>query len=219
MTRDEKCNLTYSCACLLAGVLLAGCGGGNTSPQKKPFFTSGNVEADQRADQRMAKNQQLKGEGGVSADTKGQKASTVVPARQTLFERLGGQNGINAIVEDWLPRMLADPRVNFERKGIKRGGFNIHSNQSMTWNPNAQNVATLRAHFEQFLAVATGGPAHYDGKEIRQAHAGMHITNDEFDAAVGDLKASLDKLKIADKEQKELIAIVESTRPQIAEER
>ena len=40
----------------------------------------------------------------------------------------------------------------------------------------------------------------------------MHISNPEFDAAIGDLKASLDKLQIPNKEQKELLAIVESTR-------
>jgi hemoglobin len=47
----------------------------------------------------------------------------------------------------------------------------------------------------------------------------MHITNPEFDAAVGDLKATLDKLQIANQEQKELLSIVESTREQIVEDR
>ena len=47
----------------------------------------------------------------------------------------------------------------------------------------------------------------------------MAITNAEFDAAVGDLKATLDKVGIADQEQKELLAIIESTRVQIVEER
>jgi hemoglobin len=47
----------------------------------------------------------------------------------------------------------------------------------------------------------------------------MHIGNPEFDAVIGDLKASLDKLKIPNTEQKELLAIVESTRPQIVTQR
>ena len=54
---------------------------------------------------------------------------------------------------------------------------------------------------------------------MRPAHAGLHIGNPEFDAALGDLKASLDKLQVPNKEQKELLAIIESTRPQIVEER
>jgi truncated hemoglobin YjbI len=47
----------------------------------------------------------------------------------------------------------------------------------------------------------------------------MRITNPEFDAVIGDLKATLDKLKIPSREQKELLAIVESTRLQIVTER
>ena len=68
-------------------------------------------------------------------------------------------------------------------------------------------------------SLAAGGPAHYEGREMKSAHAGLHISNSEFDASLGDLKASLDKLQVAIKEQKELLAIVESTRPQIVEER
>jgi len=45
------------------------------------------------------------------------------------------------------------------------------------------------------------------------------ISNPEFDAAVGDLKALLDRLKVPDTEQKELLAITESTRPEIVEQR
>ena len=71
----------------------------------------------------------------------------------------------------------------------------------------------------EFLALATGGPAQYTGKPIEATHADMHISNPEFDAVVGDLKASLDVLKIPNKEQKELLAIVESTRPQIVTKR
>ena len=58
-------------------------------------------------------------------------------------------------------------------------------------------------------------PAKYEGKDIVSTHANMHISNPEFEAAVGDLKATLDKLQIPNTEQKELLAIVESTRPQI----
>ena len=50
---------------------------------------------------------------------------------------------------------------------------------------------------------------------MKSTHAAMHIGNPEFDAALGDLKASLDRLQIPNKEQKELLSIIESTRPQI----
>ena len=47
----------------------------------------------------------------------------------------------------------------------------------------------------------------------------MQISNPEFDAVVGDIKATLDKLQIPNEEQKELLAIIESTRPEIVTER
>ena len=71
----------------------------------------------------------------------------------------------------------------------------------------------------QFLALATGGPATYTGKDMTEAHHGMKISNPEFDAAIGDMKATLDKLQIGVDEQKDLLAILESTRPQVVEVR
>jgi hemoglobin len=47
----------------------------------------------------------------------------------------------------------------------------------------------------------------------------MKISNSEFDAAVGDMKATLDHLRVPTEEQKELLAIIETTREQIAEKR
>ena len=71
----------------------------------------------------------------------------------------------------------------------------------------------------EFFSLATGGPTKYTGKEMHTAHAGMKISNPEFDAAVGDMKATLDKLLIPVDDQKELLAIIESTRPEIVEVR
>jgi hemoglobin len=195
-------------------LLATGCGSGGQK-ENKDFFTSGNREADQRADQRMVKAQQLKGEGSGKGGDKDPKS----PEKAPLYERLGGADGITAIVNDWTTRALEDPRVNWARNGVTRGGFSIHRNKSVAWDASPANVAQLKKHIVQFLSLATGGPAHYDGKDMKQAHNGLHITNAEFDAAVGDLKATLDNLRMPNQEQKELLSIVESTRPQIAESR
>ena len=136
-----------------------------------------------------------------------------------LYDRLGAEAGISNIVEDFTPRVLQDPRVNWTRKGVKEGGLSFHANKSVEWNPTPENVAMMKKHMVQFLSLATGGPAHYEGKELKADHADMHISNPEFDAVMGDLKASLDKLRIPNREQKELLAIVESTRPLIVTEK
>jgi hemoglobin len=207
-----KTSLIFYTASLISVALLSGCGGG-ADKKNRDFFTSGNREADQRADQRMAKSEQLKGSRGASTTDK--KADE----NKSLFDRLGGETGVRTLVNDFTPRLLADPRVNFVRKGVTLGGFNIHSGKSMTWNATPANVEQMEKHIAQFLALATGGPAHYDGREMKEAHTGLHISNAEFDASIGDLKASLDKLLVPVKEQKEVLSIVESTRTQIVEDR
>ncbi len=234
--RKPKRELLLALALPLFWVLAQGCGGTPAKSQNREFFTSGSKEADQRASQRMAKAEQLTGSGEGAGGEKGvKKATKATGVEQTepgqtnkpaqaegklaLYDRLGGEAGISNIVVDFTPRVLDDPRVNWDRKGVTRGGFSLHHSQSVTWKATAANVATLERHLIQFIALATGGPAQYDGKEMRATHANMHIANDEFDAAVGDLKASLDKLQVPNKEQKELLSIIESTRPEIVEER
>jgi hemoglobin len=199
----EKMKLT-----VLALFFFCGCAG--TESQNKDFYTSGSNEADQRADQRMAQAEQLSGQGG------GGGAAT--SSEKSLYDRLRGQQGLAAIADDFVTRAMADPRVNFTRKGVIQGGLSIHRDKSMEWNPTPEEIKTLKLHLAQFFALASGGPTKYEGQPVKESHANMHISNAEFDAAVGDLKATLDKLKIANTEQKELLAIAETTRAQIVEE-
>jgi len=228
---------------LFAAGAIAGLCGCRASPAKKAntnFFTSGSREADQRASQRMAQAEQLdgSGEGGGEKGVKNAKVkksgdaslpsptgNTNVAAQATnklpLYDRLGGQAGISNLVADFTQRVIDDPRVNWTRQGVTRGGIALlgGGKSEPVWNPTPENIQRLNKHMVEFLALATGGPAQYTGKQIEPVHANMHISNPEFDAAVGDLKASLDLLKIPNKEQKELLAIVESTRPQIVTKR
>ena len=214
---------------IVVGALLAvaGCHSKPVS-QSTDFFTSGSKEADQRASQRMAKAEQLEGAGegagekGVKKAKKAEEDGGTNKAAQAtnklaLFERLGGEKGLTSIVDDFTPRVLQDPRVDWERHTTRRRLFK--KTNSVDWQATPENVAILKKHLVQFLALATGGPANYEGKEIRSTHAGMKISNPEFDAALGDVKASLDKLQIPNKEQKELLAVIESTRPQIVTQR
>jgi hemoglobin len=212
------------CGTLALCAVIAGCGPA-AKEKSHDFFTSGSHEADQRAEQRMAKSEQLRGSGEGS----GEKASAKVTAEgakvpkaddlKSLYDRLGGEKSIAQIMDDFVNRAMADPRVNWERKGITVGGFTTQRNKSVQWNASPLNVAQLKKHLVQFLSLSTGGPTFYDGPEMKNAHTNLHITNAEFDAAIGDLKASLDKLQVPNKEQKEVLAIFESTRPQVVEER
>jgi hemoglobin len=190
--------------------LSIGCGGDGAARQDE-YFTSGSREADQRAEQRVARDEQLAAESS-------QQQAPGEPAARTLYDRLGGEAGISAIVNDWLTRAMNDPRVNWNRAGVEKEGY-LMRDTPMQWDASPANVERLKKHITQFLTLATGGPAAYQGKAMTEAHRNMQISNAEFDATIGDLKATLDSLGIPTVEQKELIAVLESTRSQTVEKR
>jgi hemoglobin len=189
--------------------LLAACASDPTVADD--FHTSGSREADQRAEQRISKTQQMRGETDSDRDEPGVKKS--------LWERLGGEEGVRPLVDDFVDRVLADPRANWERRGVSHGGVLGVGSKSSEWRATAATLTQLKQHMVQFIAVAAGGPATYTGRDIKAVHQGMKVTNAEFDASIGALKASLDACQVPIAEQKELLAIFESTRTQVAEKR
>jgi hemoglobin len=132
----------------------------------------------------------------------------LVPGAKTLYERLGGEPAIKAVVDDLVARLAANPKVNLTRKGTPR-----------EWKPMPENVEKLKKNFVDFIGMVTGGPQKYTGKSMKEVHAGMQITAAEFDAAAMDLKATLDKFKVPGPEQAELMRIVGSTAPDIIEKK
>src|SRR5881296_3499083 len=108
-----------------AVALLVGCGSQKMEKKNNDFFTSGSREADQRASQRMAKAEQLGGSGEGAGEKGAKKAKpnagapgsgqpAQVEGKLALFDRLGGEEGIIKIVDDFTTRALQDPRVNWE---------------------------------------------------------------------------------------------------------
>ena len=126
--------------------------------------------------------------------------------QKTLYDRLGGEPVIRALVDDLVARAAADPKVNFTRKGTPH-----------EWPATPDNIARLKARLMQFLGTATGGPQRYEGQDVRTAHRGMQISNAEFDAFAADVKASLDQLKVPEKEQKEVLELIEAARGTVTE--
>jgi hemoglobin len=125
---------------------------------------------------------------------------------RTLYERLGGENAIRAVVDDFVARAAADPKVNFTRKGTPA-----------EWKPTPENLDRLKKMLVDLIGMSTGGPQTYKGKNLKESHRDMKITQAEFDAAAADLKASLEKFNVPAKERDELLAIVNSTSKDIVE--
>jgi hemoglobin len=118
-----------------------------------------------------------------------------------LYERLGGIYSIAAVVDDFIDRIMIDPRLNANplvdeaHHRVPRSGFKYLVTEMMCW--------------------ATGGPQQYTGKSMADSHAHLKITPSEWDAFMDDLNQTLDKFQVPAPEQQEVVAIVESTRNDI----
>ncbi len=141
--------------------------------------------------------------GCKSSDSKPAPAPV---ATKSLYERLGGEPAVKAVIDDFVARAAANPAVDFTRKGNVR-----------EWNASPENVAMLKTRLVDLVGSLTGGPQKYLGRDMKSAHAGMKITAAQFNALAGDLAATLDKFKVPAKDKAELLAIVASTQKDIVE--
>jgi hemoglobin len=137
----------------------------------------------------------------------GERPLTPVKApERSLYERLGKEEGIARIVDEWMAQSVTDPRVNF-----------VHKGTDVRWTPTEANLTRLKTGMVKFLCERTGGPLRYDGRDMKSVHQGMQISGGEFDAMKKDLKDTLKLLKVKEKEQNELFKVVESVRRDIVE--
>lgn len=116
---------------------------------------------------------------------------------RTLYERLGELDAITAVVEDFRDRVAADDRINLKFART--------------------DLARLRKMLIDQVCEATGGPCRYSGRSMKEAHAGMKVTNGEFNALVDDLVATLNQFKVPSAEQEELLAILGPLKSDIVE--
>ena len=126
-----------------------------------------------------------------------------MPARaqeKSLYERVGGYNALAAVVDDFIGRLVTDKQ--FEKFFI---GHSIDSKKQ------------IRQHILDQFCAATGGPCVYTGREMKTSHAGLGITNADWDAAAKHLTASLDKFKVPEKEKGEILAFVTTLKKDIVE--
>lgn len=118
-------------------------------------------------------------------------ADSAPPAPQTLYDRLGGKDGVAAVIDSLIKNVTADPDI--KKYFAKVTGPKLD-------------------HFKQMLndqiCEAAGGPCKYAGKDMKTAHAGMKINDAAWDAFVKDFTLALAENKVGDAETGELLAIV-----------
>ena len=114
-----------------------------------------------------------------------------------LFERLGGRDGIHALVERVLDNHFANPTVctRFEHAEMTRDEM-------------------VEGGFEFFCTGLSGIPT-YTGRSIPDAHAGMNISDAEFNAVLDDILAAMTSLEIGELEQAEALRILYGMRAEV----
>ena len=103
-----------------------------------------------------------------------------------LYQQLGGQPGLTRLMDDFVTRLLADPRMN---------PFFRDADQKVL---KAQLVA-------QFCEIS-GGPCKREGKDMKTVHGGQDVTKSNFYALVEVLQQSMDAQGIAFGTQNRLLA-------------
>src|SRR5688500_12018301 len=85
--------------------------------------------------------------------------------KKSLYDRIGGEAALTKVVDDFVAKAAANPKVNFSRNG--------------KFALSDAAVKTLTMHLVNFLGSAFGGPQKYTGRSMRESHKGMAITQAE----------------------------------------
>lgn len=130
---------------------------------------------------------------------------SVVQADETapkpLYDRLGGLRGITVVVNDFVDRLVVNEVLN--------------QNPAINAGRASAPAPYLKFQVSQMVCEATGGPCKYTGKNMKDAHTHLSISEKEWGVMAGDFQKSLDKYKVPVAEQKELFDIVGTTKADI----
>ena len=121
-------------------------------------------------------------------------------SQNSLYERLGGYDGMSAFANDLLPRLQADPLL---------GRF---------WqNRGDDGIAREKQLLIDYLCSCAGGPMYYTGRDMKTAHKGMRISEKDWTAFLAHAGATLEALQIPQQECDEIANFVSSLKQDIVE--
>jgi hemoglobin len=116
--------------------------------------------------------------------------------KNSLYEKLGGKAALDAVIDSFYVKILADDRIKhfFEDINMKR---------------------QIRKQ-KEFLAAAFGGPTPWTGKDLRKAHSSLHGLNETHFAAVAEhLQKTLEEFKVKKELIDQVMAIAGGARDQV----
>ena len=112
---------------------------------------------------------------------------------ESLYNRLGGVHAIAQVVDDFVDRIWVNEVLNANPKNKEAMGIS---------KPALKYLAT------ELTCMATGGPQKYSGRDMKEVHSGLNISEKEWEAMLADFKTTLNKFNVPEKEKSELIQLV-----------
>jgi truncated hemoglobin YjbI len=142
---------------------------------------------------------------GAETPRAGEKTVTPEPAKPepaTLWERLGGEDKVAKIADDFVNKVVKDRRVDFTRGG--------------RYKMDDARLKDLKRKLVELASSVSGGPLPYTGKLMKDAHPqDMGITDAQFNAALDDMRQALQENGVKLGDMLLILAAVESTRAHI----
>lgn len=114
----------------------------------------------------------------------------------TLYQRLGGADGIARLVDDVIAAHLDNPIVKTRFESIK-------------------DMEHAKRMAREFFCAGSGGPEPYTGKDMLAAHKGMNISEQEYLAVTDDIVGAMNKQKLDEGTKNDVIAILYSLKGNI----
>ena len=123
---------------------------------------------------------------GLAATAMAQSTTTTTTTSAALYIALGEKTGLVKLMDDFVPRLQADPRLADAFKNA--------------------NVSNLKSQLVDQICQVSGGPCEYKGPDMKVTHSNMDITKTDFNALVEVLQKSMDAQGIAFSSQNQLLA-------------
>lgn len=117
---------------------------------------------------------------------------------KSLYERLGGYDGIDGFVNELLPRLTADDQL---------GRFWAHRGDD--------GLAREKQLLIDYLCDKSGGPTYYTGREMNLSHTGMNISEEDWTIFLGHAGDSMAALQVPEQEVNDVVEFVLSIKSDI----
>jgi hemoglobin len=131
----------------------------------------------------------------------GSAPSAAAQSKDSLYKRLGGYDALAIVTDDFIKGLATDAKI---------GRFFIGASDN--------SKARIRQLVLDQLCAATGGPCVYIGRDMKTVHKGLHITEEDWNISVKILMGTLNKFKVKEREQKDVVGALAGLKADIVEQ-